>query len=349
MTSGSLRLDHGNALGRSTFAGGAGGFGFGNAVTSATFGGLAGSTNLALSNTGGSAVALTVGANNASTTYSGVLSGNGGAVTKVGTGTFTLGSANTYTGNTTITAGVLKLGASGAFDSSPTVVVGDAGSSGVVLDLIDKGASFSFGSSQTLKGKGTIRGRSNPGGLALTVSGTLSPGNSPDTLSFDNTALTLGSTSYTLMEITGTGYDIVSISGAALDGTTALTYGGTMVIDFGAFKAADFATFNLFQVFNGTIGSGSFSTIVATGSFYSGTFSSGTGFGQYVLQGTGQSLQFTQSVSDGGVTYGQLIVVPEPLMLSLLGIAAGVGTMAIRRARRRRTAAAEAGDFPTAG
>ncbi len=51
---------------------------------------------------------LSVGSNNLSTTVSGMISGTGGSLNKVGTGTLTLSGTNTYTGGTTITAGTLQ-------------------------------------------------------------------------------------------------------------------------------------------------------------------------------------------------------------------------------------------------
>jgi|GEM_PF-1318238 len=67
-----------------------------------TAGSLAGAGSYILGNT-----SLTTGSLNTSTTVSGVISGVGGSLQKVGTGTFTLSGANTYSGGTTLTAGNL--------------------------------------------------------------------------------------------------------------------------------------------------------------------------------------------------------------------------------------------------
>ena len=70
--------------------------GFTAGTTTYNVGGLQGSRNIAFS-----AGTLSVGGGNLSTTYSGVLSGNG-VFDKAGTGTLTLSGANTYSGGTTV-------------------------------------------------------------------------------------------------------------------------------------------------------------------------------------------------------------------------------------------------------
>ena len=53
---------------------------------------------------------ISVGANNAVTSFTGTLAGSGGNLTKVGSGALTLSGNNSYTGSTTISAGTIRLG-----------------------------------------------------------------------------------------------------------------------------------------------------------------------------------------------------------------------------------------------
>ncbi len=108
ISAGTLTLGNALALQNSTLtAPASGGLSFGT-LTSATLGGLTGSNNLALTNASSAPVALSVGNNNGNTTYSGMLSGSG-SLTKVGTGTLILSTANNYTGTTTLNNGILAI------------------------------------------------------------------------------------------------------------------------------------------------------------------------------------------------------------------------------------------------
>ncbi|MEX2140431.1 MAG: autotransporter-associated beta strand repeat-containing protein [Pirellulales bacterium] len=88
-------------------------------------GSLAGAGNVTLGST-----TLRAGGNNASTTFSGVISGARG-LTKDGTGTMTLTGANSYTGNTTIFGGTLRIGALASVPDPSLVFI----AGGAVFDL----------------------------------------------------------------------------------------------------------------------------------------------------------------------------------------------------------------------
>ena len=211
---------------------------------------------------------------------------------KAGDGTLTLSANNTYTGATTIAAG--------------TLIVNGNQSAAVGAVTVDLGA--------TLGGSGTIGG-------ATTVNGILSPGNSPGVLTLAE--LALGSTSTTLMEITGTA------RGGEYDGLTitqpgGLGYGGTLSLSLTT-TFTDNTTFDLFA-FSGLM-SGSFSSVTATGSYGSLTFTN-DGLGVWSSGPTtvaGQTMTFSQSTGD-------LVIVPEPAGFVLLAVGASI----VFWARRRR-------------
>ena len=263
-------------------------------ITAATLGGLSGSRNLALTSYSGSSVALTVGNNNSSTTYSGTLTG-GGSLIKVGTGTLTLSGAQTYTGTTAVTVGTL-------------VVNGSLGNGGTTV-----------ASGATLAGNMTIGG-------TTAVNGTLAVGNSPGTGNF--ATLDLNSTATTEVQFVngaqsanrGTDFDAINVS-------TALDYDGLLKLDF----AGAIATGQTFDIFNFALTpSGSFSAIsLFANNVFVGSLTNNAGVWSGILDlgfGSGdQGFNFTQSTGD------LLVTVPEPSTVVLSGIGLAFGLWAFRR------------------
>ena len=116
--------------------------------TSQTVGTLFGSGTILDSVTG--TKTLTVGSDNGTGTFTGVIEDNGGsggrvAFTKTGTGTQVLAGANTYTGTTTISGGTLQLGNGGTSGSlSTSSVIVDNGTFAVdQSDSVVQGTTFS--------------------------------------------------------------------------------------------------------------------------------------------------------------------------------------------------------------
>jgi fibronectin-binding autotransporter adhesin len=212
ISQGTLQLGNSLALQDSTLnISGAGVLSFGT-LTSANVGGLAGSGALALGNSTAAAVALTVGNNGFSTTYTGALSGSG-SLTKIGSGELTLAGSNIYTGGTTIGAGTLQVGggSGGSVFASTTV------SNGGEL-LFNPGISSTYAGA--ISGTGSVV-KIGSGSLALAASSNYSGGTilAAGSLVVSNTSgSALGSGSLSLQAGTLASGPSGSISGGVVAG-----------------------------------------------------------------------------------------------------------------------------------
>ena len=189
----------------------------GGTETVASLGGAGGTLNLG-------ANGLTFGGNNADTTFSGVISGAGGSLTKTGAGTATLAgtSANTFTGTTTVSAGTLRLNKTSVDALATNVTVNTGGT--LLL-----GAANQIAAATVTLGGGTfnIAGFSDTIGTLQLNSGTLA--GSGGTLTATTYNLAGGIVGGNL----GTG-TINASANATLNGTAAATAinitGGTLTL-----------------------------------------------------------------------------------------------------------------------
>lgn len=173
-------------------------------------------------------------ADNSGSDYAGTISG-AGSFKQSFAGTTTVSGASTYTGPTSVTVGTLVVNGSIASSSSLTVNAG-----------------------ATLGGSGQVP--------STTVFGTLSPGNSPGTITV-NGNLTLGAGSTYIAEVQGAVSDRVNVTGtAALAGTLRIVpLGGAYTFN---------SAYTLLSAAGGR--SGTFGTTDVTGSFGDGVASTVT-------------------------------------------------------------------------
>jgi autotransporter-associated beta strand protein len=158
---------------------------------------------------------LQVGANNASTTFSGSITGTGGRFTKLGTGTTTLTGNNTFDSFATVQGGVLELGAADGATLNPNAPVFLGNVAGATLRLLSNQAIGSLG------GGGTTGGVVAIGASTLTVG---------------NDAVRNSDAGYNLYAgaLTGTGTFVKTGPGVQVLGNAANPFAGKYKIDGGS-------------------------------------------------------------------------------------------------------------------
>jgi len=260
-------------------------------------------------------------------------------LTKSTAGTVTLTKANTYTGNTIVSAGTLRLAnaSTNNIANSPTVLVGGTfANNAAALNVTGlSGGGITLAANQTLAGHGTVTG-----GVTAASTSTLAPGSAvaigtltlaaPVILDSGSTlkwkiaagAPTTGAFNSGLSDNTGgTARDLLNITG----GTNTLT------------ASAATSTFDLTQL-GGTVtldpNTAYSFTVAATAGSPNGTgltvsTTNAADFANY-LTGNGGQNTITLDVSGGNV-YLNLTPVPEP---ATVGLFAALGMLGLRRLRR---------------
>jgi fibronectin-binding autotransporter adhesin len=234
---------------------------------------IAGLTGSRAINNGGDTLAI--GANDASTTYSGALSGAGGLI-KAGAGTLTLTGSNSYTGATTVSAG--------------TLAIGGGGTTGSVAGDIVNNAVVTFNRSDDVTYSGTISGTGSLTKLGAGVLNLTATSAAPDTVVLDfTTNVSAGG----LQAVSGTANLRIGNSGT---GTLNLT-GGTVtnLVGYLGFEAGSVGT--------ATVSSGTWanSGFLAVGSDGAGTLNV---TGGQVTSSAGYVGQWAGSVGTATVSSG---------------------------------------------
>lgn len=332
---GTLALANVNAIQNSTLDVGAGAVSFTVSGTNTyALAGLKGSGNLGLGvNT------ISVGAGNANTTFSGVLSGSvGSGLLKVGSGALQLnGASPSFSGSTSISAGRLIVGPSGSVNSTSgiTVLPGAALDYNSATALAIAPSLLGSGSANraTLGGTGTI----NAAVTLNNLGDTLSPGNSPGIMTFGtsqawNSFTYVWETNNFIGTSAGTDFDRIDITGALnlqtggagsyLLDITSLTAGNALG-NVGGFDDIT-RTWTILTTTGGITGFDAGNWTLSTATFTSTPATTG-------------AWSLSQVNNDLVLSY---VAVPEPAAVALAGI--GMTAAAAWAGRRRRHRSADA-------
>jgi fibronectin-binding autotransporter adhesin len=196
-------------------------------------------------------VTYSVGGKNLSTTFAGTITNgnNSTAITKVGTGTWTLSGTNSYGGVTVVSNGVLALNGSGSLTVTPSITV----VSNAYLDVSARtDGALTLNSGQTLNGDGAIRGS------VIASSGSIiDPGPAPGVISTFTITNSLQLQSGSTINMDLDWYQFLgSGTNDFIAGVASVTYGGTLNLNIDSIE-----TNSVFKLFSANSYSGAFDAL----------------------------------------------------------------------------------------
>lgn len=208
-----------------------------NAQINGLSGGLvAGSMFVDNKKSGTNVYTLTVGNNNASSTFGGIITNTAGtlALTKIGTGTLILTNANGYNGSTSISNGTLALLPPGSINSSTNLAIAAGGTFDVSALASPYGLSTS--SSLMASGAGSVVGTS-AAAIKGASGGTISLGSQPIIINYDGShpALYIEQGS---LSLNGNAFTVNSSSPLALGNYTIIQQNGGAIATAGSFTVS---------------------------------------------------------------------------------------------------------------
>ena len=294
--------------------------------------------------TGAKMVTVNNGSADVDARFSGIVSGSSGTYTKNGAGTLEFTAANTYSGTVAITAGQLRFSGAGSLSGTTGSVVVNGSDSELKWNssaALTRQLTMTQG---TLSGTGTI---SATGGVSIGTNAVLSPGNSPGTQAF-TTGLTLAPGGTYVWEVnsgtgtTGTNWDLINVTGGGLN-LASLSGAGQFNLDLSTLTASGSSGF----MDNYTPG-GSYTwrifdanALTLPGLFGSSPYTPGTDITSLFNVLTANWKNTVPAANDISVKVAEngtgidLVVVPEPGTIALGVIGIGLAGFATWRRRRR--------------